>query len=66
MRLLDRLPVGVLVARDARALYLNRPLLDLLGYRDFEHFDANDGLAMMFRGQDPGSVPSRTTAPCRS
>ena len=56
MRLLDRLPVGVLVSRDAHALYLNRPLLDLLGYRDFEHFDATDGLAKMFRGQDPGSV----------
>ena len=55
--LLDRLPVGVLVARDARALYLNRTLLDLLGYRDLEHFDTSDGLARMFRGHDPQSVP---------
>ena len=54
--LLDRLPVGVLVARDARALYLNRTLLDLLGYRDLEHFASSDGLAMMFRGHDPQSV----------
>ncbi|HKN29816.1 MAG TPA: ATP-binding protein [Roseiarcus sp.] len=54
--LLDRLPVGVLVARDARALYLNRALLDLLGYRDLEHFQSSDGLAMMFRGHDPQSV----------
>ena len=55
--LLDRLPVGVLVARDARALYLNRTLLDLLGYRDLNHFDTCDGLARMFRGHDPQSVP---------
>ncbi len=55
--LLDRLPVGVLVARDARALYLNRTLLDLLGYRDLEHFESSDGLAMMFRGHDPQLVP---------
>ncbi len=50
LRLLDRLPVGVLVARDARALYLNRTLLDLLGYRDLEHFELSDALAMMFGG----------------
>ena len=54
--LLDRLPVGVLVARDARALYLNRTLLDLLAYRDLEHFESSDGLAMMFRGHDPQLV----------
>ena len=45
-----------MVARDARALYLNRTLLDLLGYRDLEHFACSDGLAMMFRGHDPQSV----------
>ncbi len=54
--LLDRLPVGVLVARDARALYLNRTLLDLLGYRDLDHFEASAGLSTMFRGHDPQSV----------
>ncbi len=54
--LLDRLPVGILVARDARALYLNRTLLDFLGYRDLEHFESSDGLATMFRGHDPQSV----------
>ena len=54
--ILDRLPVGVLVARDARALYLNRTLLDLLGYRDLGHFELSEGLATMFRGHDPQSV----------
>ena len=50
--ILDRLPIGVLVVRDARTLYLNRTLLDLLGYRDLEHFGASNGLATMFRGRD--------------
>ena len=61
---LDRLPIGALVARDARALYANRTLLDLLGYRDFAAFQAADGLTTMFRGRDPqmttadsGAVP---------
>ena len=30
---LDRLPVGALVARDGQALYANRTLLELIGYR---------------------------------
>ena len=61
---LDRLPIGVLVARDARALYVNRTLLDLVGYRDFAHFQASEGLTAMFCGRDPqgmtedaGAVP---------
>ena len=50
LTLLDRLPVGVLVARDAQPLYVNLTLLSLLGYRDHEHFESSDGLASMFRG----------------
>ncbi len=57
--MLDRLPIGLLVARDARALYLNRTLLDLLGYKDLEHFQAAAGLAAIFRGRDPQSMPPR-------
>jgi PAS domain S-box-containing protein len=53
---LDRLPVGVLVARDARPLYANRTLLDLLGYHDFAEFDAANGLAAMFRDRDPQAM----------
>ncbi len=48
LTLLDRLPIGVLVARDAEPLYVNQPLLSLLGYRDLDHFAASDGLAAMF------------------
>ncbi len=48
--LLDHVPVGVLVADEARALYVNLTLLALLGYRDREHFDSANGLSAMFRG----------------
>ena len=50
---LDRLPIGVLVVRDARPLYANQTLLDLIGYRDFAEFEAANGLAAMFRDRDP-------------
>jgi PAS domain S-box-containing protein len=50
---LDRLPIGVLIVRDARPLYANRTLLDLIGYRDFAEFEAARGLASMFRDRDP-------------
>jgi PAS domain S-box-containing protein len=50
---LNRLPVGALVARDGRALYANRTLLDLVGYRDFGEFQAANGLSRMFRDRDP-------------
>ncbi|MGO9423039.1 histidine kinase dimerization/phospho-acceptor domain-containing protein [Roseiarcus sp.] len=49
LTLLDRLPIGVLVARDAQPLYVNLTLLALLGYRDQEQFESCDGLAAMFR-----------------
>ena len=50
---LARLPVGVLIARDGQALYANRTLLDLVGYRDFAEFQAANALAGMFRDRDP-------------
>jgi PAS domain S-box-containing protein len=55
---LGRLPIGVLVARDARPLYANRTLLDLIGYRDFAEFEAANGLAAMFRDRDPQRMAS--------
>jgi PAS domain S-box-containing protein len=50
---LDRLPIGVLIIRDARPLYASQTLLDLIGYRDFAEFEAANGLAAMFRDRDP-------------
>jgi PAS domain S-box-containing protein len=49
--LLDRLPIGALVARGGRALYLNRTLLDLLGYQDLEQFRASSALSHIFNGR---------------
>jgi PAS domain S-box-containing protein len=46
--LIDRLPIGALVARGDDALYLNRTLLDLLGYADIDEFRAESGLSHMF------------------
>ena len=53
---LDRLPVGALVARDGRALYANRTLLELIGYRDFAEFQAANALTKMFRDRDPQAL----------
>jgi len=50
---LDRLPIGVLIIRDARPLYANQTLLDLIGYRDFGEFVSANGLSAMFRDRDP-------------
>ena len=53
---LDRLPVGALVTRDGRALYANRTLLELIGYRDFAEFQAANALSGMFRDRDPQAM----------
>jgi PAS domain S-box-containing protein len=53
---LDRLPVGALVVRDGQALYANRTLLELIGYRDFAEFQAANALAGMFRDRDPQAM----------
>ncbi len=63
--ILNRLPIGVLVARDARAIYLNRTLLDLLGYRDLAHFQAADGLAAIFPLRDPQVISPQDTGALR-
>lgn len=52
--ILDRLPVGVLIARGAQTLFVNRTLLDYLGYADRAAFDTYGGLARMFFGRAPG------------
>ena len=55
---LDRLPVGTLVARDGRALYASRTLLELIGYRDFAEFQAANALSGMFRDRDLHGMPA--------
>ena len=53
---LDRLPIGVLVVRDGRALYANYTLLALVGYRDLAQLESAGGLSAMFRGRDPNDL----------
>src|SRR3984957_876890 len=53
---LDRLPVGARVAPDGRALYANRTLLELIGYRDFAGFQTANALSRMFRDRDPRAM----------
>ena len=56
--MLDRLPIGALVTRGGEALYLNRTLLDLLGYADLAQFRAASGLTRMFNGRAPDHAKS--------
>jgi PAS domain S-box-containing protein len=50
-RVLDRLPLGVLVSRDSRPLFANRTMIESLGYADWAQFFREDGLTRMFRGR---------------
>ncbi|MCB5175500.1 ATP-binding protein [Microvirga lenta] len=49
-RLLDRLPIGILVHGEERILFANRFLLDLTGYEDAAQIVAAGGLERLFRG----------------
>ncbi len=62
-RLLDRLPVGVLVARGAKALFANRTLLDYLAHNDLAALNADGGLARIFFGRPPGDAADRAPSP---
>ena len=53
---LDRLPVGVLIARGAQTLFANRTLLDYLGYADRAALEADGGLARVFFGRAPAEI----------
>jgi PAS domain S-box-containing protein len=54
--LLDALPIGALVLREGEAVYLNRTLLDLLGYADILEFRAAGAVKTIFRDRDPATL----------
>ncbi|MFT0890774.1 ATP-binding protein [Pseudochelatococcus sp. G4_1912] len=54
----DRLPLGLLVSRGSEVLFVNRALLDLLGYDHEQFFMAAGGLRALFM-----SAPSGSDAP---
>ncbi len=49
-RVLDRLPIGILVHRGETVLFANRFLLDLTGYDDVDQIRSDGGLVHLFRG----------------
>jgi PAS domain S-box-containing protein len=49
-RILDRLPIGVLVHRGERLLFANRLLLDLVDYDNVGQIAAEGGIVRLFRG----------------
>lgn len=52
--ILDRLPIGVVVHRSERLLYINRTLLDWIGATGMEEFATSGGLERLFvNGQGP-------------
>ena len=46
--LLDKVPVALVVYRDRRTLFVNRALLELLGYVSRETFEASGGVDVIF------------------
>ncbi|MGX7704398.1 ATP-binding protein [Methylobacterium sp. Gmos1] len=56
-RLVERLPVGLLVHRGDEVLLANRQLLALSGYDSPEALAAAGGPGVIFRGRDPSASP---------
>ncbi len=62
-RVLDRLPIGVIVHRGERLLFANRLLLDLVDYDDIGQIASEGGIVRLFRGSptllrsDEGGAP---------
>ncbi|WP_026190609.1 PAS domain-containing sensor histidine kinase [Methylobacterium sp. WSM2598] len=55
-RVLDRLPIGILVHRGEEVLLANRALLCLADYESAEALTAAGGAGSLFRGRDPASL----------
>ena len=53
--LVDSIDTGLMVSRLGEAVYLNRALLDALGYCSLEVFNAAGGLAKLFADRENGS-----------
>jgi PAS domain S-box-containing protein len=64
--IIDRVPIGIIVARQNVPLFANRTLLDLTGYRDIDALHESGGLERLFRAQGPSSPdePAAATLEC--
>src|SRR6202012_2927930 len=54
--LVDLLPICALVLRGGEVTFLNRTLLDLVGFANIEEFRAAGGLELIFRNGDPAML----------
>ena len=55
-RLLDRLPIGIIVSRGDVPIVMNRTMLDMVAYRDIDEFFDAGGLDTMFRGRSADQI----------
>jgi PAS domain S-box-containing protein len=62
-RVLDRLPIGILVYRDEDILFANRFMLQMSGYGDIERIGQEGGLARLFGGSPSLLDGEVTTSP---
>ena len=65
-RLLDRIDAGLMVCREGEAVFLNKSLLETLGYSEFAEFEAAGGVGRMFRGRTPDVASGGAVPVCRA
>jgi PAS domain S-box-containing protein len=65
--IIEKLPTGLLVMQDGKAVFANRPLLDMAGYADLEVFIREGGADRLFgkRKADAGQPPRQFTIATR-
>jgi PAS domain S-box-containing protein len=61
--LLDRIDAALMVCREGEAVFLNKALLETLGYESLEAFTAMGGVPRMFRGRTPEMATSGGAVP---
>ena len=60
-RVIDLVPIGILVSRDGIVIFANRTLLDLAGFADADALNAGGGLDRLFGNREP--APDGASAP---
>lgn len=55
-RLLDRLPIGIIVSRGDVPIIMNRTMLEMIAYEDIDQFFDAGGLDAMFRGRSADQI----------
>lgn len=63
--LMDRVPIGLAVVRDARILTANRAFLDLFGFDDLSDLEVSGGLATLLEGRTGGEADAGASVTAR-